>query len=307
MAPCIPTRGNAMQALRTPDERFADLPDYGFRPNYVDIDGLRMHYVDEGARDAEVVLLLHGEPSWSYLYRHMIPPLVDAGLRAIAPDLIGFGRSDKPASGSAYSYAGHVAWMRQFLETLDLEAITLFCQDWGSLIGLRLVAEHPERFARVALGNGGLPTGDEQFPRAFRVWRAFARFSPWFPIGRILQAGTVKTLSPAEIAAYDAPFPSARYKAGARAFPRLVPTEPDNAASAANRRAWEALARFAKPFLTTFSNRDPITRGGERPFQKGVPGAQGQEHLKIKNAGHFLQEDKPEELARVLIDFVASA
>jgi len=202
--------------LRTPDSRFGNLPDYDFTPHYADIDGKRMHYVDEGPADGSTILLLHGEPSWSYLYRHMIPPLRDAGHRVIAPDLIGFGKSDKPIRKSDYSYAGHVAWMRSFIETLDLTGITLFCQDWGSLIGLRVAAENEQRFSRIVLGNGGMPTGDEDFPRAFKVWRAFARFSPWFPIGRILQSGTVKELSDGEVAAYDAPFPSSRYKAGAR-------------------------------------------------------------------------------------------
>jgi haloalkane dehalogenase len=293
-----------VNVLRTPDARFENLPDYDFPARYVDVDGLRMHYVDEGPADGDPVLLLHGEPSWSYLYRHMIPPLRAAGLRAIAPDLIGFGKSDKPAGADAYSYAGHVAWLRSFLDALELSAITLFCQDWGSLIGLRLVAEYPGRFARVMLANGGLPTGDEQFPRAFRIWRAFARFSPWFPTGRILQSGTVRTLSGAEVAAYDAPFPAARYKAGARAFPRLVPTTPDDPASDANRRAWESLGKFGKPFLTAFSDRDPITRGGDIPFRDRVPGAKGQPHTRIKGAGHFLQEDRPAELASILIRFV---
>ena len=293
-----------MQTMRTPDDRFDGLSDYDFAPRYVEISGLRMHYVDEGPPDADPVLLLHGEPSWSYLYRKMIPPIAAAGHRVIAPDLIGFGKSDKPATQSAYSYAGHVAWMRQFIEALELDRITLFCQDWGSLIGLRVAAENQDRFARIALGNGGMPTGDEDFPRAFKTWRAFARWSPWFPIGRIIQMGTVSELSDAEVAAYDAPFPSARYKAGARAFPTLVPTEPDNVASADNRRAWELLSKFNKPFLTTFSNRDPITRGGERPFQQRVPGAKNVEHIKIRNAGHFLQEDKGEELAAVLVAFM---
>jgi len=294
-----------MKAIRTPDERFVDLPGYDFTPHYVEIDGLRMHYLDEGPADANPVLLLHGEPSWSYLYRKMIPLLTAAGHRVIAPDLIGFGKSDKPVSRGDYSYAGHVAWMRQFVEALDLKSITLFCQDWGSLIGLRVAAENEHRFARIALGNGFLPTGDEEFPRAFKIWRAFARWSPWFPIGRIIQSGTVNELSREEIAAYDAPFPTAKFKAGARAFPRLVPTTPDNLASAANRRAWDMFKCWEKPFLTTFSNRDPVTRGGDRPFQKLVPGAQGLEHVKIRNAGHFLQEDKGEELAEVLIRFAA--
>jgi haloalkane dehalogenase len=293
-----------MKTIRTPDERFAGLPGYEFEPHYAAIDGLRMHYVDEGPADAEPVLLLHGEPSWSYLYRKMIPLIANAGLRVIAPDLIGFGKSDKPVSQSDYSYAGHVAWMRQFIEALDLTNINLFCQDWGSLIGLRVAAENQERFARIVLSNGFLPTGDEEFPRAFRIWRAFACWSPWFPIGRIIQSGTVIELSKEEVAAYNAPFPTLTYKAGARAFPALVPTEPDNIASEDNRRAWEKLSRFEKPFLTAFSNRDPITRGGERPFQDRVPGAKDVEHVKIRNAGHFLQEDKGEELAGVLVEFI---
>ena len=293
-----------MKSLRTPESRFEDLPGYNFAPHYVDIDGLRMHYVDEGPADADPVLLLHGEPSWSYLYRKMIPVLAAAGHRVIAPDLIGFGKSDKPTVVSDYSYAGHVNWIRQFIETLDLNDITLFCQDWGSLIGLRVAAENERRFARIALGNGFLPIGDEEFPRAFKIWRAFARWSPWFPIGRIIQSGTIIELSKKEMAAYDAPFPSAKYKAGARAFPRLVPTTPDNPASDANRRAWDEFERWDKPFLTTFSNRDPITRGGDRPFQSKVPGARDLEHVKIRNAGHFLQEDKGQELAEVLVTFI---
>lgn len=294
-----------MKALRTPDSRFEELPDYAFAANYVDIDGLRMHYVDEGPRDADPVLLLHGEPSWSYLYRHMIPPIAAAGFRAIAPDLIGFGKSDKPRRPGDYSYLGHVTWMRQFLEKLDLNEITLVCQDWGSLIGLRLAAEHESRFAMIVVANGGLPTGDQRMPTAFLIWRAFARFSPWFPIGRIIQSGTVTELPPAVIAAYDAPFPSSAYKAAARAFPMLVPTTPDDPASAANREAWKMLRNWQKPFLTAFSNRDPITRGGYRSFQDQVPGALNQPHTTISNAGHFLQEDKGPELARVIIDFIS--
>ncbi|MGI9234705.1 MAG: haloalkane dehalogenase [Woeseiaceae bacterium] len=290
-----------MKTLRTPESRFENLPDYDFVENYVDVDGIRMHYVDEGPRDGDVVLLLHGEPSWSYLYRFMIPPLRKAGYRAVAPDLIGFGKSDKPVRKSAYSYAAHVAWMREFIDTLDLEDITLFCQDWGSLIGLRVAAENEPRFARIALGNGGLPTGDQEMPKAFAIWRAFARFSPWFPIGKIVQKGTVTDLPDEVVAAYDAPFPSAHYKAGARAFPLLVPVTPNDEASDANRAAWQVFSNWQKPFLTTFSNRDPITRGGERQWQETVPGAKGLEHVKIKNAGHFLQEDKGPELADVLI------
>ena len=293
-----------MKSLRTPDSRFENLPGYEFEPNYIDVDGLRMHYVDEGPKDGAIVLLLHGEPSWSYLYRHMIPPLRDAGFRVVAPDLIGFGRSDKPAQKSDYTYASHVAWMKQFIEALDLSDITLFCQDWGSLIGLRDAAENEHRFARIALGNGGLPTGDQKLPTAFKIWQAFARFSPWFPIGKIIQKGTISELSDAEVAAYDAPFPAAKFKAGARAFPLLVPSTPNNPATVANRAAWDVFKNWQKPFLTTFSNRDPITRGGQKVWQEIVPGARKLEHVKIRNAGHFLQEDKGPELAEVLIWFI---
>jgi haloalkane dehalogenase len=293
-----------MEAISTPAGRFENLPDYPFLPHYADIDGMKMHYVDEGPPAGPVVLLLHGEPSWSYLYRHMIPPLADAGLRTIAPDLLGFGKSDKPTRLKDYSYARHVAWMTRFIDLLDLRDITLFCQDWGSLIGLRVAAENPGRFARIALGNGGLPTGDEKLPQAFFAWRTFARFSPWFPIGKIIDKGTVTALSPAVVAAYDAPFPSERYKAGSRAFPRLVPASPDDPASANNRAAWKIFEQWQKPFLTCFSNRDPITRGGEQSWQERVPGAKGQAHTIIRNAGHFLQEDKGPELAEVLIRFI---
>ncbi len=293
-----------MKTIRTPEHRFNDLPDYDFQTNFANVDGIRMHYVDEGPRDAPIILLLHGEPSWSYLYRYMIPPLRDAGLRVIAPDLIGFGKSDKPTRKADYSFAQHVSWMKTFIEQLALEDITLFCQDWGSLIGLRVAAENEQRFARIALGNGGLPTGDQLMPRAFQIWKNFARFSPWFPIGRIIQKATITELSDGVVAAYDAPFPSARYKAGARAFPMLVPQTPNDPASEANRAAWRIFETWQKPFITLFSNRDPITRGGEKVWQELVPGAQRCNHIKIQNAGHFLQEDKGPELAAALIDFV---
>ncbi len=291
--------------LRTPDSRFDNLPGYDFAANYVEIGGLRMHYVDEGPKDGDVVLLLHGEPSWSYLYRHMIPPLRDAGLRVIAPDLIGFGKSDKPTNKSDYTYAGHVAWMTEFVTTLELDEITLFCQDWGSLIGLRVAAENAHRFARIALGNGGLPTGDQEMPGIFKAWQIFARFSPWFPIGRLIQKFTITELPDDVVAAYDAPFPASKYQVAARAFPALVPTTPNDPASDANRAAWQVFCRWEKPFLTTFSNRDPITRGGEKVWQSKVPGAQNRDHVKVRNAGHFLQEDKGPELAEILINFIA--
>lgn len=295
-----------MKILRTPDERFQNLPDYPFSPHYIDVENMRMHYVDEGPGNADPVLLLHGEPSWSFLYRHMIPPLVDAGLRAIAPDLIGFGKSDKPSVQGDYNYEKHVGWMKRLLEIRDLRNITLVCQDWGSLIGLRLAAQNEERFDRIVLANGGLPTGDGKVPTIFRIWRAFARFSPWFPIGRIVQSGTVSALSPDIVAAYDAPFPDSTYKAGTRAFPRLVPTTPDDPAAPANRAAWKVFENWQKPFLTAFSNRDPITRGFDKAFVERVPGAKDQPHTSVRNAGHFLQEEKGPELASIVIDFIKS-
>lgn len=296
-----------MKALRTPHSRFENLPGYAFEPHYADIDGLQVHYVDEGPADGELILLLHGEPSWSYLYRKMIPPLVAAGFRVIAPDLIGFGKSDKPVNQSDYTYAIHVAWMRQFIETLELTNITLFCQDWGSLIGLRVAAENEQRFSRIVLSNGFLPTGDQPMPRVFKIWKAFARFSPWFPIGRIVQSGTASELSKSEMAAYDAPFPNSKYKAGARAFPTIVPVTPDDPASEANRAAWDVFRQWTKPFLTAFGNRDPITRGGHKMFQEQVPGCKHHEHVKIRDAAHFLQEDKGAEIAALIVKFVRSS
>lgn len=291
-----------MRILRTEEQRFAQLPDFPFEPRYLEVaPDLRMHYVDEGPRDAEPVLMLHGEPSWSYLYRHMIPPVAEAGSRVLAPDLIGFGKSDKPAAIEDYSYQSHMDWLRAWIDELALENITLVCQDWGSLLGLRMAAEHPERFSRIIVGNGMLPTGDEKVPTAFHLWRGFAVYSPWFPISRIVQIGTARTLTRAECAAYDAPFPSSDYKAGARAFPRLVPTRPEDPASEANRAAWASLENWTKPFITCFSNGDPITRGGDRYMQRRIPGAQGQPHTTLRG-GHFLQEDAPQDFARIIIE-----
>lgn len=286
-----------MKILRTPDTAFAGLNDFPFEPHYAEVKeasdntALRVHYLDEGPRDAPVVLMMHGEPSWCYLYRHMIAPMVAAGFRVVAPDLIGFGKSDKPAQKSDYSYARHVAWMRQWIEALDLTNITLACQDWGSLIGLRLVAEMPDRFAGVALSNGGLPEGGPA-PRPFAIWRAFSQWSPVFPIGKLISKGTKRGLSEAEIAAYDAPFPTSAYKAGARIFPSFVPFE-DNIAVPDQKRAWVVLERWGKPFLCCFSDGDPITRGGETRFIGRVPGTNGQPHTTLKG-GHFIQEDDPD-------------
>jgi len=293
-----------MEALRTPETRFDNLADYPFAPQYVTLgDELRMHYVDEGPRNAPTVLMLHGEPTWSYLYRHMIPPFVDAGFRAVAPDLIGFGKSDKPTSLADYSYQRHVDWTFEWLAALDLRDITLICQDWGSLIGLRLAAEHPDRFSRIVVANGFLPTGDLGAPLAFKVWRAFARHSPVFPAGRIVGFGTKRRLSSAEIAAYDAPFPTSAYKAGARAFPRLVPTSPDDPAAPANRAAWDALGRWDKPFLTLFGAGDPILGRMDQPLQEHVPGTTGQPHTRLSGS-HFVQEDQGPEIARRTIEWM---
>jgi haloalkane dehalogenase len=268
------------------------------------VGGLRIAHVDEGPSNADPVLLLHGEPTWSFLYRKMIPVLVAAGHRVIAPDLVGFGRSDKPAEATDYSYLNHVKWMSAWLEANELRHVTLFCQDWGSLIGLRMAADTPERFARIVLGNGGLPTGATPMPPAFRAWRAFSRRSPWFPIGRIVNAGCVTKLSKAEIAAYDAPFPETRYKVAARLFPGFVPASPDDPERSNNERAWAMFEQWRKPFLTVFSSGDPITRGGERMWQQRVPGAKGQPHTIVRGAGHFLQEDKGAEIAQAVARFI---
>ena len=295
-----------MDVLRTPDERFADLPDYPFAPHYIDVGALRMHYLDEGPEDAPVVLLLHGEPSWSYLYRRMIPVLTEAGLRAVAIDLVGFGRSDKPTRRADYSYQAHVDWTWAAIEAIGLTDITLVCQDWGGLIGLRLVGEHPDRFARVVAANTMLPTGDHHPGEAFLAWRKFSQDSPDFPVGKIIAGACVTRPAPEVLAAYDAPFPDESYKAGARQFPLLVPTHPDDPAAADNRAAWEVLSRYEKPFLCAFSDSDPITAVAEPLLRKLIPGAAGQPHTTIADAGHFLQEDKGPELAAVVADFVAA-
>ncbi len=299
-----------MHILRTPAERFDHLPGFPYRDHYHLVpagDGsgqmLQMHFVDEGAADGPVMLLLHGEPTWSYLYRKMISPLADAGFRVLAPDLIGFGRSDKLAEQAGYSYQHHVDWLETWLLDLDLRDIILFAQDWGGLIGLRLVAMHPDRFDRVVVANTGLPIGEHEPTEAFMAWRDFSVNAPVFPIGKILQNSTVTELADDVIAAYEAPFPDDSYLAGARIFPSLVPISTSDPAVPSNRAAWEVLKGWTKPFLTAFSDSDPITRGGERPFQKLIPGAQGRKHVTIEAAGHFLQEDKGEELADLLIRF----
>lgn len=326
-----------MDSLRTPDNRFLGLKDYPFEPNYLQVaDGeggeLRMHYLDEGPADGPVALLLHGQPSWSYLYRHMIPPLVEAGFRCLAPDLIGFGRSDKPTRIEDYSYARHIVWLDEWLTAKDLQEITLFCQDWGSLIGLRLVTAHPDRFSHVVLANGGLPTGmvpreyTEPLKEAYKTlpvvkaeelgdrfrdtsgipgflyWRKFCAESPDLDIGQLMNLVSGSPLSSEEIVAYSAPFPDQSYMAGARRFPSLVPVFHDEPEVQENIAAWEALATFDKPFMTAFSDNDPVTAGGESRFIEVVPGCQGVAHRTIEGAGHFLQQDAPMQCVQAILD-----
>ncbi len=304
-----------MIVLRTPDDRFAGITDFPFAPHYAEVAAvpgdptggtLRVHYIDEGPRDAAPILLMHGEPSWSYLYRHMIPVLVAAGHRCIAPDLVGFGKSDKPTEVTDYSYARHVGWMQELLfGQLDIRNATFFGQDWGGLVGLRLVAAAPERFDRVVVGNTGLPTGDIPPSEAFLSWRKFSQESPVFPIGTIINGGSASELSADVIAAYDAPFPDDTYKAGARIFPSFVPTSIDDPAREANLAAWAVFEQYDKPFLCAFSDLDPVTKGGAKQFIERVPGTAGQPHTTIVGGGHFLQEDKGPELAAVINDFIA--
>jgi haloalkane dehalogenase len=302
-----------MHVLRTPDERFADLSDFPFEPKYLEIASgvddtlLRVHYLDEGPADAAPILLMHGEPTWSYLYRFMIPSLVAAGHRCVVPDLIGFGRSDKPSDTGDYSYARHVNWMGAALfENLDLRDITFFGQDWGSLVGLRLVAAEPDRYARVVIGNGGMPDGARPLGEAFLAWQKFSKESPAFVISQIINGGCTTDLSGDVLAAYDAPFPDETYKVAARIMPSLVPTGPDDPAAADNQAAWQVLDAFHKPFLCAFSDSDPITKGGERVLLRRIPGTNGQAHTTIVGAGHFLQEDRGPDLAEVVIDFIAA-
>jgi len=296
-----------VRVLRTPEDRFAALPGIGYDPRYVNVGGLWMAYVETGPADGEPVLLLHGEPSWSFLYRTVMPVLAEAGFRAIAPDLIGFGRSDKPAAIGDHSYARHVEWVRAFaFDRLDLHGLTLVGQDWGGLIGLRLVAEHPDRFARVVAANTGLPTGDHPMPDVWLRFRDVVLGAPALSVSRLVQSGCQTRLPPAVLAAYDAPFPDESFMAGPRAMPRLVPTSPGDPAAPANRAAWERLAAWDKPFLVAFSDRDPITGGMAPLLRQAIPGAAALEHPVIAGAGHFLQEDAGQRLGEVIAAFLCA-
>ncbi len=300
-----------MPVLRTPDRQFENLPDYPFSPNYVNISDsklgeMRLHYVDHGPADGQIIIMMHGEPSWSFLYRHMISAVAAAGYRVLAPDLIGFGRSDKPDQTSDYSYSSHVGWMSQWLEAMNVKDVVLFCQDWGGLIGLRLVAAYPDMFAGVITANTFLPTGEGKPSPAFEQWKIFSQTVPEFPVGGVLRGATVNDLGPGVEAAYNAPYPDESYKAGARIFPSLVPTSPDMDGAADNIEAWKVLSAFEKPFLTCFSDQDPVTGGLEKTFQAKVPGCKGQPHTIVKGGGHFLQEDVHAELSEIIVSFMRS-
>ncbi len=289
--------------VSTPESRFENLPDYNFLGNYLGVEeGLKLHYLDEGNKKDPTVLLLHGEPSWSYLYRKMIPILLENDFRVIAPDLIGFGKSDKPIDRSSYTYQKHMDWLTVFIQKLDFKEIILFCQDWGGLTGLRLITEMEDRFSMVIASNTTLPTGNRPMPPGFLKWREYSQHSPGFNIGKVIDMGTIEPLSEEVIAAYNAPFPSEEYKAGARVFPTLVPIDHDDPESVKNRRAWEKLRQWHKPFLTIFGDEDDIMIGAEKAFQKLVPGAQGQNHTILK-AKHFIQEEKGKELAELIAAF----
>ncbi|MHA7900945.1 MAG: haloalkane dehalogenase [Henriciella sp.] len=320
-----PTQWQPADSLRTPDARFENLSDYPFAPNYLEVEGYRIHYVDEGPRDGEIILLMHGQPSWSYLYRHMIPPLAEAGYRVIAPDLIGFGKSDKPLQQSDHSYQMHNDVMTAFARELDLQGVTLFAQDWGGLIGLRMVAAEPDRYARVMLSNTGLPAagglqGWLGYPLIrFQVWREgkpdeirdngefrFTRWIAWakhtedFDLKELIQRGTNRDLTDAELDGYTAPFPDTTYRAATYIFPFLVPSQLRQNQEVMD----EVFAHWDKPFITAFGDSDPITTGMEAIWHDTVPGAQGQPHTVIEDANHFIQEDKPEELVAALIAFI---
>jgi haloalkane dehalogenase len=291
--------------LRTPDERFANLPGFSFKPHHKDVGGYRMHYLDEGPGDAQPILLLHGEPTWCYLYRKMIPLLVSAGYRCVVPDLIGFGRSDKPVDRAVHTYKFHVDRIVELVAALDLKRCTFFGQDWGGLIGLRVVTENEGRFARIVVSNTGLPTGEEQITPAFLVWKKMSQ--QMLELGDMPVGTLVATTAgmPEIKAAYDAPFPDKRFKAGPLMLPQLVPMTPHDPATEANKKAWQVLRQWQKPFLTAFGDADPITRGADKLFQREVPGAMGQPHVTIAGAGHFIQETHASELAKVMIEFMS--
>ena len=299
-----------MQTLRTPEDRFAGLADFDYAPHYCELDDddggtLRVAWVQDGPPDGDPILMLHGEPSWSYLYRTMMPVLADAGYRVICPDLVGFGRSDKPTRAQDHTYARHVEWMRALaFDVLNLRNVTLVCQDWGGLIGLRVLAENPDRFSAVVVANTGLPTGDIAMPEVWWRFREAIQTAPTLNIGWFVQAGCRQSMSDHVRSGYDAPFPDDSYCVGPRTMPTLIPTTPDDPAAAANRAAWAALCTSATPMLVAFSDQDPITAAMAPIFQREMAGAQGRSHPVIHGAGHFLQEDAGVELADHVLQFL---
>lgn len=299
-----------MKTLRTPEDRFADIPDFPYQPHYCEVDDddggqLRVAWIEAGPAHADPVLMLHGEPTWSFLYRKMIPVLVAAGHRVICPDLVGFGRSDKPTRLEDHTYARHVEWLRALaFDVLDLQRVTLVAQDWGGLLGLRLAAEHPERFGHIVVANTGLPTGDFNMPEIWWRFREAIQNAPSVDVGAFVESGCLQPISPAVRAAYNAPFPDDTYCVAPRAMPGLLPTTPDDPASEPNRRAWAALSASPTPMLVAFSDGDPITGAMAPIFRGNMRGAQGLEHPTIHGAGHFIQEDGGEELARHIVDFL---
>ena len=298
-----------MQVLKTPESAFNKITDFPYSPCFTEITDtvsseMTMAHYQCGPEDGHTVLLMHGEPTWAYLYRKMMPVLAEAGFNVIAPDLIGFGRSDKPVRKEDYSYARHLIWIKDWFTQVVKGPTTLFCQDWGGLLGLRLVADMPDYFSGVMVSNTGLPTGDYSPSEAFIKWRRFSQDVPIFPTSTIIQNGTTTELDEATLNAYDAPFPDEQYKAGARMFPLLVPTSPDSAEAQANKQAWDKLKQFKKPFITAFGDSDPITKGGDKLFQKLIPGCKDMTHRLVENGGHFIQEDQGELLANLLIQFI---
>lgn len=301
-----------MDVLRTPDERFDALPDWDYAPRYREVvaaDGtpLRYHFVDEGPRDAAPVLLLHGNPSWSYLHRHMIRGLVDRGHRVVALDLMGMGRSDKLVERTAYTVEAHLDWMQQWIDGEDLRDVTLYCQDWGGLLGLNLVRLQPDRFTRILASNTGLPAG-EGTNAALQAWIEFSQSVTPLPVGAIVDGASTRTLTEAERAAYDAPYPDATYQASPVQFPVLIPAPPDHPAVPLFRATWDFLETWTRPFLTVFGSEDAIAfkPGSHLKFQRKVPGAQGQPHRVIEGANHFIQEDASDELVGILDAFTRS-
>jgi haloalkane dehalogenase len=281
------------------------IPDYPFNSNFVEIDGIKIHYVDEGGFNDPVVLFLHGVPTWSFTFRKIIPECAAAGNRVIAPDLPGFGKSDKLNSDRIFSLQQMVDWMEEFIRRLELNKIFLFAHDWGAIIGLILAANHPERFSGIIACNGLLPVIGKEVPPFFQIWKFFCRYSPWLPVGRIISYACQENLSYAEKEGYNFPFSVTNQKNAIRVLPQLIPLKEGDSGADLIQKSWKLLEKWEKPFLTVFSNNDPITRSGERILKQRIPGTKNQPH-RILHGKHFLQEDAPHELSRIINEFVES-